>query len=159
MRSIISAGELAPLGRKTSAQDARSKALTVPGNNHGRQARLQLLGAADEFVAVHLGHDEVAEKKIERPRDGLLDNFERLLGGECCNDAIASGFEEESPDREHLLVVVYAEDRLLGPQCSLVFLPDAALWGAPADGRHSGASAGLQTHWHGVFKNVPPWSG
>src|SRR5580704_16509790 len=30
MRSIISAGEQAPLGRKTSAWRARSKALTVP---------------------------------------------------------------------------------------------------------------------------------
>ena len=44
---------------------------------------MELFGAADELVAVHLGHDEVAEKKIERAGERLLDNFERLLcGGE-----------------------------------------------------------------------------
>ncbi len=123
-------------------------------DNHGGEAGLQLFSAADQLVAVHLGHDEVAEKKIEGAGSGLLYNFKRLLRGERCNDAIASGFEEKSPDREYLLVVVYAENRLLGPQCSLVFCRTPP-YGMLRPMGHPGASAGLQTHWYGVFKKWP----
>ena len=44
---------------------------------------MQLLGAADKFVAIHLRHDEIAEQKIERTRERLLDYLERVLCGEC----------------------------------------------------------------------------
>ena len=36
------------------------------GDNHGRKGRVQLLGAADEFVAVHLRHKEITEQQVER---------------------------------------------------------------------------------------------
>ena len=34
-------------------------------DDHGRQSWMEFLGAADEFIAVHLRHDQVAEQKIE----------------------------------------------------------------------------------------------
>jgi hypothetical protein len=48
-------------------------------DDHRGQAGLQLLGTADKLVAIHLGHDEVAEKKIERAGYCLLYHFKRLL--------------------------------------------------------------------------------
>lgn len=35
-------------------------------DDHCRKGWVKLLGAADEFVAIHLRHDEVAEQKVER---------------------------------------------------------------------------------------------
>lgn len=34
-------------------------------DDHGGQTGVKLLGATDEFVTVHLGHDEVAEEEVE----------------------------------------------------------------------------------------------
>lgn len=36
------------------------------GDNHCRQRGVKLFGPADEFVAVHLGHQQVTEQEIER---------------------------------------------------------------------------------------------
>lgn len=41
------------------------------------------------------------------------------MGRKGRNDAVAARFQQEGADRECLFVVVYAENRLLGPQCSL----------------------------------------
>ena len=49
------------------------------GDDHGGQAGVELLGAANQFVAVHLRHEEVAEQQIERAGERLLDDLERLL--------------------------------------------------------------------------------
>ncbi|MCU1226958.1 MAG: Response regulator receiver protein [Edaphobacter sp.] len=89
------------------------------GDDHRGKAGVELLGAPDEFVAVHLGHDEVTEQEVERTGERLLHNLERLLRGESRDNAVASCFEEKGTDREYLFIVVYAEDCLLGPQCSL----------------------------------------
>jgi hypothetical protein len=35
------------------------------GDDHRGEARVKLLGAADELVAVHLGHDEVTEEQVD----------------------------------------------------------------------------------------------
>ena len=65
MRSIISAGEQAPLGRKTSACTGAIEGVDSAGDDHCGQAGLQLLGATNQFVAVHLRHQEIAEQQIE----------------------------------------------------------------------------------------------
>ena len=91
-------GRACSLGQEDVSARRAIKGVDGAGDDHSGQAGLQLFSAADELVAVHLGHDEVAEKKIEGAGGRLLDNFKRLLRGERCNDAIASGFEEKSPD-------------------------------------------------------------
>ena len=74
---------------------------------------MELLGSADEFVAVHLGHEEVAEQEVERTGDGVGDGVECFLGCGDGDDAVAAGFEEEGSDGEDLFVVVDAEDGFL----------------------------------------------
>lgn len=68
------------------------------GYDHGRKRRMQLFGATDEFVAVHLRHEQVTEKQIERAGKGLLDHLKRRLRGKCWNDAVTTGFEKEGSD-------------------------------------------------------------
>ena len=91
-------GRACSLGQEDVGTGRAIEGVDRAGDDHRGQTRLQLFSAADKLVAVHLGHDEVTEKKIEGTGEGLLDNFKRLLRGERCNDAIASGFEEKSPD-------------------------------------------------------------
>jgi hypothetical protein len=73
-----------------------------------------LFGAADQFIAVHERHDEIAEKEVDGSREGTGDCVECVLWIGQCNYSIASGFEEESSDGEDLLIVVNAENGLLG---------------------------------------------
>ena len=94
---------------------------------------MELLGAANQFVAVHLRHQEIAEDQIERAGKGSLEDFERLLRVIDCDDAVTTGFEKEGADRENLFVVVYAENRLLGAH-AVSLLPEATLWWLAADG-------------------------
>jgi len=103
------------------------------GDDHRRQARMELFGAADEFVAVHLRHDEVAEDEIERAGEILIEKGQRLLRAVSSDDAIATSFEEEGADGENLFVVIYAEDGLLGAH-AVSLLPDTTLWWLAADG-------------------------
>ena len=35
------------------------------GDNHGGKAGMELLGASNQFVAVHLRHKEIAEDEIQ----------------------------------------------------------------------------------------------
>jgi hypothetical protein len=74
---------------------------------------MKLLGAADEFVAVHLGHEEIAEDEIDGAWKGLFEELQCALCGECGEDAVATGFEQEGADGENLFVVIYTENRLL----------------------------------------------
>ena len=80
-------------------------------------------------------------------------DFQRFLCGIDRDDAIATGFEKEGADGEHLFVVIYAEDRLLGAH-AVSLLPEATLWWLAADGP-ADASAGLQAHPLVVFKRCP----
>lgn len=75
-----------------------------------------MFGTTDELIAVHLRHDEITEQEIERAGCGLLDDLKGVGRGERRDDAVAAGFEEEGANGEYLFVVVYAENRLLGPQ-------------------------------------------
>jgi hypothetical protein len=125
-------------------------------DDHRGQARVELLGAAHQLVAVHLRHQEVAQDQVERAGKRSLKVFQCFLSGVDRHDAVATGFEKEGADREHLFVVVYAEDRLLGAH-AVSLLPDATLWWLAADGP-AGASAGLQAHLL-VVQKIAPWPG
>ena len=114
MRSIISAGEHGALGQEDVGADGAVEGVDGAGDDHGGQAGMELLGAADEFVAVHLGHEEVAEKQIDGAGEGMLTKSSASCALECGDDAIAAGFEKEGSNGEDLFVVVDAEDGLLG---------------------------------------------
>ena len=72
-------GRTCPLRQKDISTGRAIESVDGAGDDHGGQAGLQLFSAADKLVTVHLGHDEIAEKKIERAGNRLLYNFKRLL--------------------------------------------------------------------------------
>jgi hypothetical protein len=84
------------------------------GDDHRGQAGVEVLGATDELVTIHLRHEEITEEQIDRAGEGLLHELEGLLCGGNGYDAVATGLQQKGADREELFVVVYAEDRLLG---------------------------------------------
>ena len=84
------------------------------GNDHCREAGVDFLGAADEFAAVHLRHDEVGEKEVDGAWVRVGDGFESVEWIDGGDYAVASSFEEEGSDGEDLFVVIDAEDSLLG---------------------------------------------
>jgi len=57
----------APLAGRRRTVWRRSKAFTLPLIRIAGHFRRQLLHAADEFVAVHIGHDQVAQNQIDAP--------------------------------------------------------------------------------------------
>jgi hypothetical protein len=59
---------------------------------------VELLGAANQFVAVHLRHQEIAEDQIERAGKRSLKVFQRFLSGIDRHNAVATGFEKECAD-------------------------------------------------------------
>lgn len=129
------------LGQKDVSGAGTIKSIDGSRNDHRGEARVELLGATDKLVAVHLGHDEVAEEKIQRAREHTLNDFERLLGVGDGDNAIATGFEQEGADGKNLFVVVDAKDRLLRAH-GVSLLPHARCRGA-ADGPMS-VAAGWQ---------------
>ena len=56
---------------------------------------MELFGATNKFVAVHLRHQEVAEDQIKGAGERSLENLKRLLCGTYPDDAVATGLEEE----------------------------------------------------------------
>ena len=68
------------------------------GDNHCRQAGVELFGAANQLVTIHLRHQEVAEDQIEGSGEGSLKNLKRLLCRARRDDAVATGFEKEGAD-------------------------------------------------------------
>jgi hypothetical protein len=103
------------------------------GDDHRGQARMELFSAANQFVAVHLRHEEIAEDEVEAAGKRAFQGLERLLCGLHCDDSVSTGFEKKGADGEYLFVVIYAEDRLLGAHV-VSLLPDATLWWLAADG-------------------------
>lgn len=65
------------------------------GNDHSRQTWMKLLGAADQLIAVHLRHQEVAQQQIDRAGSGFFYNVEGLFGRQSWDDAITACFEKE----------------------------------------------------------------
>ena len=127
-------GRAGSLGEKDVGGAAAIEGCDCAGDDHGRQRGVQLFGATDELVAVHLRHLEIAKEKIEGAGERLLDDLEGVMGRDGRDDAVAAGFQQEGADRECLFVVVYAEDRLLRPQSRSRFCRWAAVTTAPADG-------------------------
>jgi hypothetical protein len=103
------------------------------GDNHCGKAGVQLFGAANQFVAVHLRHEEIAEDQVDGAGEGAFENLQGFLCTIDCNYAVATSVEQEGADRENLFIVVYAENRLLGAH-AVSLLPDATLWWLAADG-------------------------
>jgi hypothetical protein len=106
-------GRAGSLGQEDVGADGAIGGVDRAGDDHGGQRGLQLLGAADELVTVHLGHEEVTKEEVNGAGGGLLDLFEGLLRGGCLKNAVAAGFEKEGSDGEYLFVGVDAEDDLL----------------------------------------------
>jgi len=93
---------------------------------------MKLLGAADQFVAIHLRHEQITEDQVKAAGQRSFEDFKGLLRRLGGDDAVTASFEKEGPDREHLFIVVYAEDRFLGAH-AVSLLPDATLWWLAAD--------------------------
>ena len=121
------------LGEKDIGVKRAVEGVDGPGDDHRGKTRVELLGATDQFVTVHLRHQEIAENQVEGAGKRSLENFKRLLRCSYGDDAVTSGFEKEGADREDLFVIVYAENRLLGAH-AVSLLPDATLWWLAADG-------------------------
>jgi hypothetical protein len=58
-------GRGSTLGQEDVGVDSAVEGVDGARDNHRGKARVELLGAADEFVAVHLRHEEIAEQEIE----------------------------------------------------------------------------------------------
>jgi hypothetical protein len=101
------------LGQEDIGADSAVGGVDCAGDDHGGQRGVELLGATDKLVAVHLGHRQVAKEKVDRTWRCLLNLLKRLLRGRCLENAIAASFEEEGADGEYLFVGVDAEDDLL----------------------------------------------
>ena len=56
MRSIISAGELGAFGQEDVGVEGAVEGVDSAGDDHGGKTGVELLGAANQFVAVHLRH-------------------------------------------------------------------------------------------------------
>ena len=119
MRSIISAGGACAFGQEDVGVAGAVEGVDGAGDDHRGEAGMELLGAADELVAVHLGHEEVAEQKVDAAGKRDVDQLESFVRGECAEDAVAAGFEQEGSDGEDLFVVINAEDSFLRAQCVL----------------------------------------
>ena len=100
------------------------------GDDHGGEVGVELLGAADELVAVHAGHEEVAEQEIEGAGEGIGDDLQGFFGaGNGVDFIAAAGFEEKGSDRENLFIVVDAEDGFFRAH-GISVLPAATVGGA-----------------------------
>ncbi len=82
---------------------------------------MQLLCAPDQFVPVHLRHEEIAEEKVDGARNGAFEDLDRGLRGWDGENPVAAGFEKKGSDGEDGFVIVGTEDRLLGSQCRARF--------------------------------------
>ena len=58
-------GGAGALGQEDVGVERAVEGVDGAGDDHRGQAGMELLGAADEFVSVHLGHQEIAEQQVE----------------------------------------------------------------------------------------------
>jgi hypothetical protein len=125
-------GRAGALGQEDVGVKGAIEGVDGAGDDHRRQALMELFGAANQFVAVHLRHQEIAQDQVECAGERSLQDFQRFLSGVDRDDAVTTGFEKEGADGEHLFVVIYAEDRLLGAHAVSLLL-EATLWWLAAD--------------------------
>jgi hypothetical protein len=123
-------GRASPFGEECVGAAGALEGVDGAGDDHGRKVGVELLGAADEFVAIHARHEEVTEQEVERSGEGVGYDLEGFLGsGDGCDFVAATGFEEEGPDREGLFIVVNAEDGFFRAH-GISVLPAATVGGA-----------------------------
>jgi hypothetical protein len=144
------------LGQEDICVKSAIEGVDGAGDDHRGQTRMKLFGASNQFVAIHLRHQEIAEDQVEGAGKRSLKNLQRLLRVFYCGDAVTSGFEKKGADRKDLFVVIYAENRLLGAH-AVSLLPDATFWWLATDGPAC-TSAGLQAHRSGGVQ-IAPWFG
>jgi hypothetical protein len=58
-------GRRGTLGQEHVGVERAVEGVDGAGDDHGGESGMQLLGAANELVAVHLRHQEIAEDEIE----------------------------------------------------------------------------------------------
>lgn len=126
-------GRAGALRQKDVGVESAIEGVDGAGDDHRREARMELFGPSNKLVAVHLRHQKIAENHVQRTGKRSIEDFEGLLGGIDWDDAVATGFQQESADREDLFVVVYAENRLLGAH-AVSLLPEVTFWWLAADG-------------------------
>jgi hypothetical protein len=146
-------GGACALRQEDVGADGAVEGVDGAGDDHGRDAGVKLLGAADKLIAIHLWHEEVAEEQVDAAGDGALYVLEGFVGRESADDPVAAGFEEEGTDGEDLFVVVDAEDGLLGAHAYSV-LPQTALWRVRRMGQPA-VSAGLRAMQAGAVETCP----
>jgi hypothetical protein len=73
-------GRAGSLGKKDVGGAGAVERCDRTGDDHGRESRVQSLGAPHELIAIHLGHVEVAEEKVKGAGDGLLNDLEGMTG-------------------------------------------------------------------------------
>jgi hypothetical protein len=103
-------------------------------DDHRGQTRAQLFGAADKLVAVHLGHEEVAQEQIDCAGQCLLNDRQSFVRGSSAENVVATCIEQESTDGEDLFVIVDAEDRFSWTQSVLASAGRHRMGGLAADG-------------------------
>jgi len=77
-----------------------------------RHVGRDLFHAPDEFVAIHLGHQEVTQYQIDA---AVAKDIERFFRRECGDYAVTTGFQEKFANGESLFIVVNAENYFSGP--------------------------------------------
>lgn len=112
-------GRAGSLGEEHIGMQCAVVGVNCARNDHRGQAGVELFGASNKFIAIHLGHDEVAQKEVDGAGDRALDYFERVVRTRHGDDAVAARLKQKGADRKRLFVVVYAENCLLGPHSSL----------------------------------------
>ena len=65
------------------------------GDDHGRQPGTQMFGAADQLVAVHLWHQQVAEQEIDSAGNRLLQDLKCIVRSRGGDDVVAACIQEE----------------------------------------------------------------
>lgn len=105
------AGSRGSFGEKGVGAIAVVEGFDAAADENHRHFGGDFFHAADQFVAVHVGHDEVTEDEVDSAYAEAIHGFFSIA---CGDDAIASaGFEEEFAHSECLFVVVDAEDCFL----------------------------------------------
>ena len=72
-------GRAGALGQKDVGAAGAVEGVDGAGDDHRGQAGMKLLGATDEFVAVHLRHEEIAEQQVEGAGERTVERYRAPL--------------------------------------------------------------------------------
>src|SRR3984957_8488387 len=93
------------LGQKRICAIGAIESLDASADENRRHFGSYLLHAADEFVSIHVGHDQIAQNQINASFSKKLQCLLAAGGGE---HSIAAGFQQEFANGQVLLVVIDA---------------------------------------------------